>query len=187
MRVRHLARAAGVNPDLAALELANRRVLQPLVLVARRNHLHLRRQVEPELERVRRLVAVRHLAMEHAVPGGHPLHVAGPERTPCAPVWSRCSIAPSRTMVTVCMPRCGCVSKPFGFPNQSSLRKRKRRGLLPALGADDELLLLDLRAPALRDNARDAADRPQRSLNLWILPVAVLGSSGRNSIQRGYL
>jgi len=26
--------------------------------------------------------------------------------------------------VTVCMPRCGCSSNPFGAPNQSSLRKR---------------------------------------------------------------
>src|SRR5688572_18006243 len=43
---------------------------------------------------------------------------------PCAPVWSRCSSAPSRMTVTVCIPRCGCSSKPFGARNQSSLRKR---------------------------------------------------------------
>ncbi len=52
------------------------------VLVARRGHLQRRRQVGPELEAVHpaRRVAVRHLLVEDAAAGGHPLHVAGTER-----------------------------------------------------------------------------------------------------------
>ena len=52
------------------------------VLVARRRHLQRRRQVGPELEAVHpaRRVAVRHLLVEDAAAGGHPLHVARTER-----------------------------------------------------------------------------------------------------------
>src|SRR5258706_1208883 len=53
------------------------------------------------------------------------IHCTSPARSrPCAPVWSRCSSAPSSTIVTVCMPRWGCSSKPAGAWNQSSLRNR---------------------------------------------------------------
>src|SRR5258706_13960924 len=45
--------------------------------------------------------------------------------TPCAPVWSRCSSPPSRTIVTVCMPRCGWSGNPSGGANQSSAIRRK--------------------------------------------------------------
>ncbi len=56
------------------------------VLVARRRHLERGREVRPELEPVHPPgpVALRHLLVEDAAPGGHPLHVAGPERAPVA-------------------------------------------------------------------------------------------------------
>ena len=71
--------------------------------------------------------------------------------------------------------------------NSKKRQEQERARLLVTLGAQHELLVLHLRGGALRDNALDAADLPQRSLNLWIFPVAVLGSSLMNSIQRGYL
>jgi hypothetical protein len=56
------------------------------VLVARRGHLERRRQVGPELEAVHLAVgvALRHLLVDDAAAGGHPLHVAGAERAAVA-------------------------------------------------------------------------------------------------------
>ena len=77
------------------------------------------------------------------------------------------------------------ILEPFGAPNQSSSGTGTCGS--PSLRTEHELLVLDLRAAALGDDVGDAADLPHRSLNLWIFPVAVLGSSPRNSIHRGYL
>ena len=56
------------------------------VLIARRRHLQRRRQVGPELEAVHAAlrVALRHLLMQDAAAGRHPLHVAGAERAAVA-------------------------------------------------------------------------------------------------------
>ena len=53
-------------------------VLRRDVLVARRRHLQRRRQVRPELEAVHAAlrIALRHLLMQDAAAGRHPLHVA---------------------------------------------------------------------------------------------------------------
>src|SRR5262249_6196367 len=52
------------------------------VLVARRRHLQTRRKVGPQVEAVHASarVALRHLLVQDAAAGGHPLHVAGAER-----------------------------------------------------------------------------------------------------------
>ena len=52
------------------------------VLIARRRHLERGGQVGPKLEAVHAAlrVALRHLLMHDAAPGGHPLHVAFAER-----------------------------------------------------------------------------------------------------------
>ena len=56
------------------------------VLVARVGHLQRLRQVRPQLEAVHAPVgiALRHLLVEDAAPGGHPLYVARAERTAIA-------------------------------------------------------------------------------------------------------
>ena len=74
IRDRDVARLPGIDPHLTSVEATDRRVRQPLVLVPRRNHLHLGRQVEPELQRMHR--PLRHLAMQDPAPCRHPLHVA---------------------------------------------------------------------------------------------------------------
>ena len=56
------------------------------VLVARRRHLQRRGQVRPQLEAVHAAlrVTLRHLLVEDAAAGGHPLHVAGAQRAAVA-------------------------------------------------------------------------------------------------------
>src|SRR5687767_7694509 len=124
--------------------------------------------------------------MQHAAPRGHPLHVAGPEdavRAGVVPMLERAF----EDNGTVWMPRCGMGFEALRRAEPVFAQEEKRRCLFPAFGTDDELLALDLRARALRDDTCDAADLLHLSLKRWILPVAVLGNSGRNSIHRGYL
>jgi hypothetical protein len=186
MRMRDLSRAAGVDKHFAIRKITNRNLLQPLVLIPGRNHLQLARQVEPQLQRVRRLAAMRHLAVEHAMPRGHPLHIARPENPVRAGMVAmlqrafednRHRLHPAVRVLLEALRR----GKPV------LAQEQERRGLLPALRADDQLLVMHLRAGSLRYDALDASDWPHRSLKRWILPVAVLGSSLRNWIQRGYL
>ena len=51
----------------------------------------------------------------------------------------------------------------------------------------DSTLAPSRRLPRATRGASWDCRRQARSLNLWIFPVAVLGSSAANSIQRGYL
>ena len=61
-------------------------VLREDVLVARLGHLQRRRQVRPQLEAVHAAlrIALRHLLVQDAAAGRHPLHVAGAQRAAIA-------------------------------------------------------------------------------------------------------
>ena len=68
------------------------------VLVARRRHLQRRRQVGPQLEAVHAAlrIALRHLLVDDAAAGRHPLHVARAERA-ALPRLSPCATVPAST------------------------------------------------------------------------------------------
>src|SRR5687768_10476080 len=120
--------------------------------------------------------------MQYAAPGGHPLHVARPEdsmRAGMVPMLKRAFEDNGHRLHAAMRMRLKALRRAEPVLAQ----EEKRRCLFPAFGTDDELLALDLRARALGNDARDTADLPHRSLKRWIFPVAVFGSSGRNSIQ----
>src|SRR5688500_6378617 len=99
---------------------------------------------------------MRHLAVEHAMPGGHPLHVACPEdpvragmvaMLDCALQHHRHRLHPSMRMLL----------EPLRRPEPVLAEKEEGAGPLPALGADDELLAVHLRRGALGDHPLDPA------------------------------
>jgi hypothetical protein len=74
--MRHVTRRARIHAYLAAVEPVHRHIGQALIEVTRRDHLVACGQVEPELQRMRHAISVRHLAVQGAASGGHPLDVA---------------------------------------------------------------------------------------------------------------
>jgi hypothetical protein len=91
--------------------------------------------------------------MQHAMPGGHPLHVAGgkdPVRSSVVAMLDRALENDGDRLHAAVRVRL----ETFRLSEPVLGEEEKRRGSIPAFGADDELLLLDLRAPALRNNAR---------------------------------
>ena len=77
MRLRDAVEIAGIDAPLDAVVAPHRHARRPLIDIARRDHLRLGRQVEPKLQRMRGLAFMRHLAVQHAAPRRHPLHVSG--------------------------------------------------------------------------------------------------------------
>src|SRR3954462_5925430 len=165
-----VARATGVDAHFAARELAHRHVRQPLIAVARWDHLHRARQVEPELQRMRGVPTVRHLTVKHTAPGRHPLHVARAQHAVRAGVVAMLErsfqheghgLHAAMRMLLEAARRVEPV-----------LRQEKEwRRALPSLVADDTLLVLHLARSAERDDARDAGDRPLR--HSIFLPAAL--------------
>src|SRR5262249_34930740 len=79
-RTTRFTHRARYDPDLEAFSFYRRNLARPNVPVSRRLHLFFRRQVEPELEAAHAPFALlRHLGMDDAARGAHPLHVAGAE------------------------------------------------------------------------------------------------------------
>jgi hypothetical protein len=179
---------SGIDAHIALLKSTYRRIGEPLILVARRNQLHLRRKVKPELQRVNP-PTVGHLAVQDAASRGHPLHVALAENAVRSGMVAMLERALEhhghRLHAAVRM-----LLEPAGRAEPVLAQEKKRRSRRVTFGSDHELLFLHLLVRAARNDARDAAHRSfhqPRSLKRWILPVAVFGSSLMNSIQRGYL
>jgi hypothetical protein len=107
---------------------------------------------------------VRHLAVEDAAAGRHPLHVARLEDAACASVVAMLQRALEhdghRLHAAVRMRLEAAVGA-----EPVLAQEEEGRGLLPALGADDALLVADLLVAAERNDARQARDLPHTVSN----------------------
>jgi hypothetical protein len=100
---------------------------------------------------------MRHLAVEHAVAGGHPLHIARPEDAVRPGMVAMLERAfqhhRHRLHASVRM-----LLEPLRRPEPVLAQEQERRSVFPAFGAYHQLLAFDLRASALRDGALNARD-----------------------------